>query len=238
MGDIPCKIVSYMLSVTTRYTYWLTSWITIERVCFILYPFNNPLKKPRLAIGISFITFIIVAGMHIHELMFYIALKDPDEQTVCVFVMTQDLSRYNRVTVLIHYVVPFCIQILSITLLIVLSAQSRSNTAASGRQFSKQLKRQFRNQKDLYIAPIIIVLSGLPHIILSFILACISLATWQRHAILVAYFLSYAPQLLGFILFVLPSTEYVKEFQKTRLAKKRPYRWMISSYRRSTRSYK
>jgi hypothetical protein len=230
LGDIPCKIISYMLSVTTRYTYWLASWITIERVCLIIFPFANQLKKPRLAIGISFITFIIVAGMHVHELLYYIALKDPDEQSLCVFATTPELSKYNRITVLIHYIVPFCIQSISITLLITLTAQSRSSTAANGGTFMEQLQRQFKNQKDLYIAPTIIVLSGLPHIILSFSFACIKLLTWQRHAIIVAYYLSHAPQLLGFMLFVLPSTSYIKEFRKTRLAKRYLYRWTSVSY--------
>jgi hypothetical protein len=171
--------------------------------------------------------------MHIHELIYYIDLKDPDGQTLCVLATTQVLSKYNRITILIHYVVPFCIQSISITLLIILTAQSRSSTAANGGTFMEQLQRQFNNQKELYIAPIIIVLSGLPHIILSFSFTCITLLAWQRHAILVAYFLSHAPQLLGFVLFVLPSTTYIKEFRKTRLAKRCLYRWVSVSYQQS-----
>jgi len=46
---ISCKIVSYVLSVSTRYNYWLTSWITLERVCSVLFPFNDYLKSPRSA---------------------------------------------------------------------------------------------------------------------------------------------------------------------------------------------
>ncbi|CAF4571234.1 unnamed protein product, partial [Rotaria magnacalcarata] len=50
-------------------------------------------------------------------------------------------------------------------------------------------------------------------------LACTSLAHWQRHTLLGAYLLSYAPQAFGFILYVLPSTVYKKEFVKTSIGK-------------------
>ncbi|UJR34585.1 hypothetical protein I4U23_027361 [Adineta vaga] len=45
-----CKIMFYFLSIFTRITYRLTSWITIDRV----------LKKPCLSIGIIIITTIII----------------------------------------------------------------------------------------------------------------------------------------------------------------------------------
>ncbi|CAF5228830.1 unnamed protein product, partial [Rotaria magnacalcarata] len=76
--------------------------------------------------------------------------------------------------------------------------------------FGHVLKNQFQIQKELYITPIIIVLSSLPQTILTFSLACTSLAHWQRHTLLGAYLLSYAPQAFGFILYVLPSTVYKK----------------------------
>ena len=220
-GDIPCKIISYLLSVVTRFTYWLMSWITIERVFFVLFPFDKSLKSPRTALTISFITGCIIAGMHFHELLYYIALQDPNGQILCVISTVTTLLNYDRITILIHYIVPFCIQIISITLLIILTAQSRSTVsrASHRRSFYQQLKRQFYNQRELYLAPMIIILSGLPHIILSFSFACLSLSVWQRHAMLIAYFLSHAPQLLGFILFVIPSSSYSKEFRQTTLAK-------------------
>ena len=45
-----CKAVSYFLSVMTRSTYWLTSWITVDRLLMILFPTSSSSKNPRLAI--------------------------------------------------------------------------------------------------------------------------------------------------------------------------------------------
>ncbi|CAF3365925.1 unnamed protein product [Rotaria socialis] len=98
-------------------------------------------------------------------------------------------------------------------------ARSRVKTMGARMTFGQVLKNQFQIQKELYITPIIIVLSALPQTILTFSLACTSLAHWQRHTLLGAYLLSYAPQAFGFILYVLPSTTYKKEFAKTSIGK-------------------
>jgi hypothetical protein len=75
-------------------------------------------------------------------------------------------------------------------------------------------------QKELYITPIIIVFSSLPQTILSFSYACTELKqTWQRYTLLTAYFFSYLPQVLGFILYVLPSSMFNHEFQQTLIGK-------------------
>jgi hypothetical protein len=103
--------------------------------------------------------------------------------------------------------------------LIILAARSRSRTSINRDLFIEYLKRQFKLQKELYILPLVIVVNGLPQIILSFSFACLELITWQQHVLLVAYFLSFAPQLLGFVLFVLPSSNYIKEFEATKLSK-------------------
>jgi hypothetical protein len=74
--------------------------------------------------------------------------------------------------------------------------------------------------KEHYVTPMIIVLSSLPQTILSFSYACTELKQpWQRYTLLTAYFLSYLPQMLGFILYVLPSTTYSEEFQQTIIGK-------------------
>lgn len=139
---------------------------------------------------------------------------------LCVTNFTnQSIFIYNRIFTLIHYLLPFDIQIISITLLIILAARSRTKTTGGNQSFQQVLMKQFRTQKELYITPIIIILSALPQMILTFSLACTELNLWQRHILLISYLLSYGPQVLGFILYVLPSTTYKKEFSETFLSR-------------------
>ncbi len=229
MNDISCRIISYMLSVSIRCSFWLTSLIAIERVCYVLFPFVTVLKKPLIATIITFITLPIVGVMHIHELIFYMKIIDLNGQSACVVNFSLKFRTYDRINILTHYIIPFCIQILSITVLIILAARSRSRASDNRDTFIEYLKQQFKSQKELYITPSVIILSGLPQTILSFSFACLELVSWQQHALLIAYFLSFAPQLLGFVLFVLPSTNYMKEFEATKLSKTILFRWIISN---------
>ena len=219
LNMIMCKIISYVLSVTTRSTYWLLSLVTIERLSLVLYPTATVFKKPKIAICSSIITILIVFGMHIHEIFYYTIVKDSNNATLCVinFVETY-ISRYDRATVLFHSLGPFIIQSCSVTTLIVLLARSRARIVQgqNTNTFNEFLKKQLKKQKELYINPAINILSTLPQIILSFSLACTELSSaWKRYLILTTYFLSYFPQMLSLILHVLPSTLYNKEFGET-----------------------
>jgi hypothetical protein len=82
------------------------------------------------------------------------------------------------------------------------------------------LKKQFDTQKEVYVTPAIIIISVSLQAIVTFIFSCKELTEWQRHTLLGAYLLSYAPQILGFIFYVLPSTSYKKEFYETFIGKK------------------
>ncbi|CAF1470016.1 unnamed protein product [Adineta ricciae] len=230
MNDILCKIISYMLSITMRCSFWMISWVAIVRVGFILFPFSSSLKNVQLTIIISFLTLITIAIMNIHELYFY--LKDPGTQSACIVSYSSLVSTYERTTIVIHYIIPFSIQTLSVTTLIILAARSRSRATNHFDTFFKYLQWQFRNQKEMYVVPLVIIVSGLPQSILSFSFSCMDLSEWQKHLLLIAYLLAHTPQSLGFILFVLPSTNYLKEFQRTNLSKMFIFRLIISKVKR------
>jgi hypothetical protein len=87
----------------------------------------------------------------------------------------------------------------------------------------------FNTKKELYMTPIIIVMSATPQTILSFSLSCSELSTWQRHILLRAYSLSYAPQILGFILFILSSKAYRQEFKKSKIGKTSIFKWILKT---------
>jgi hypothetical protein len=222
-----CQIISYLLSVFTRITYWLTSFVTIERLCAVLFPTSDTMKNPRLAVGSSIFVILAVSSMHLHEVLHYTTITDLSytsvNVTLCVISYTQSvISIYNRVNVLIHYFIPFLIQVISITVLIVQITLSRARASGSRQQpFLDLFKRQLKTQKEQYITPTIIILSSLPQTILSFSYACTELKqSWQRYILLTTYLLSYLPQVLGFVLYVLSSTTYSEEFRQTIVGKR------------------
>lgn len=214
-----CKTFSFVLSFSTRYTYWLTNWITLERLSSVLFPVNNRLRNPRSAKLIMSISVIIIIAMHIHELLFFDITQETDGQVLCVAIFSSSVWSYNFGHVLVQHLVPFCIQISSITILVVLTARSRSRSTMNRTGFFLILQQQFNIQKELYITSLILICSALPQVIISSVLSCIILSSWHRHLLCTAYFFAYLPQVLGFILFVLPSTLYSNEFRLTQFGK-------------------
>jgi hypothetical protein len=222
-----CKVVSYLLSVLTRITYWLTSFVTMERLFMVLFPTSATLKNPRLALALSILAILTVSGMHMHEVLYYATIVDLSytsvNVTLCVTNYVQSfVSTYNRVNVLGHYFIPFLIQVISITITVTQTAFSRARTTGSHQKtFGGIFRKQFKTQKEHYVTPMIIVFSALPQAILSYSYACSELKElWQRYTLLTAYFLSYLPQILGFILHVLPSTIFSREFRQTVVGKR------------------
>jgi hypothetical protein len=198
----------------------------MERLCMVLFPTSVTLKNPRVSLGMTIFAILAVSGMHIHEVLHYTTIVDLSYTavniTLCVTSYTHSfVSVYNRVNVLVHYFVPFLIQVISITIIVIQTAFSRARTSDSRRQtFGELFKKQFRSQKEQYVTPMIIVFSALPQAILSFTYACSELKQlWQRYTLLTAYFLSYLPQMLGFIVHVLPSTTFATEFRQTIVGK-------------------
>ena len=114
-----CKTISYLLSILTRITYWLTSLITIERLCLVLFPTTSTLKTRRRIIILIIFVILCLFSMHIHETIYYTIVIDYSDTsrnvTLCVTNYTQSsILIYNRINVFIHYLIPFLIQIISI----------------------------------------------------------------------------------------------------------------------------
>jgi hypothetical protein len=200
----------------------------VERILITLSPNSLRLKNTRLAIRLTIITFVIVLAMHIHEAIFYTTIQDqPTGFSICVTDFGSGfVAVYNRVSTPIHYILPYLIQTTSITLLIVFTTRSRVRATRQRNTFYQALKTQFQNQKELYITPTLLIFSISPQVIATFSFACKDLSEGQRHLLLFLYLLSNAPQVLGFILYVLPSSSYKNEFGETLIGKKF-FQWML-----------
>lgn len=221
-----CKIIAYFLAVLTRSHYWLTSFAAFQRLSLVIFPTSTFWKSPKSALVITVIIISLSLITHIHEVVFYTVVDDPSHE---VFTPTSCIANYgtgliltcNRINTLFQYFVPFFGQIIAISVLIYLVARNRSRlNAQKQKKLSDFLKENLKKQKELYIAPVIIVLSSLPQTILSFMYACNGLKqSWQRKTLLIAYFFSFTPQLVSFLINVLPSTTFRAEFKKTFIGK-------------------
>ncbi len=236
-----CKMVSYFLSVCTRMCFWLTAFVAIERVYVTLYPKNIWFKQPKIARLMILIIVILTLGSHLHELIYYNNVNDPKELehgksvhinyfsilyylflftgTWCVAQFTAPIAIYHQANIITHYSIPFLINFMCTITLIVLIARHRA--IADKKKTSIQVFReQIIVQKELFVPSLIIILSALPQLIISFSFACKEFhVPWQRYILTIAYFFSYLPQTLTFLLFIQPSTFFKSEFHLTQIGK-------------------
>ncbi len=198
--------------------------VTISRILLILFPTLTVLKKASISIGMIIIILLAIFGMHIHEIIYHTVIIDKESQLICVISYDKPaILIYNRINVIIHHVIPFLSQtiVTSASLIFIARSQIRSGATSQGSQtLASAIRRLLREKMEYYITPMIIILSTLPQIILAFAYACTELEQeWQRHGFLVAYLLTYIPHICGFILYILPSKHYSKEFKQTVIGK-------------------
>ncbi|UJR34447.1 hypothetical protein I4U23_021854 [Adineta vaga] len=173
---------------------------------------------------------VVLVVMHIHEVLYYKTFIDRSATLKQIAICTTDyqdvrLKTYNRINIFLHHFVPFLIQLLSISILIIETTRSRLRVTNNINNNNNNtcltiFKRKFQMNKEHYFTPLIIIFSALPQIIFSFAYGCTDLNEgWRKYTLLTTYLLSYLPQVLGFILYVLPSQAYTQEFQKTIVGK-------------------
>jgi hypothetical protein len=120
---------------------------------------------------------------------------------------------YNAAMVIVHFFVPFTINLISATLIIFAVARQRS-TIRKQQSFHQHLREQLNEHKHLIISPCILIILALPRLVISFTTGCMK-SPRNPWIFLVGYFVSFVPQTLTFIVFVLPSSTYKRAFQES-----------------------
>ncbi|CAF5053722.1 unnamed protein product [Rotaria sp. Silwood1] len=128
---ILCKSITFLLSCFTRLCFWLTAFVSVERVCVTIYPSGIWIKKPKVAIIITISTILFRLGLHTHELIYYNVVPDPKytkSGTWCVTKYNKQVSFYNQAITIFNYIIPCLMNFVSALILILVVARKRANT--------------------------------------------------------------------------------------------------------------
>ena len=230
VNTILCKALSYLVGCSNRISYWLMGMVAVERVYVTWYLRGTRLKSPRIAKRIIAAIIIGVIICDVHELIFYQSIEDPKKNsTWCVTSYPSDITIYNQVNIILNYILPFLINLLSTIILIILIVRRRvtakkSDLAGSltkGRSPLRIYLRLLKKNKELILAPSVTMLPQLfflPQFILSFSFACREFnIAWQRYLLIIAFFITYLPQVFSYKLYISYSSLYTEEFHATNL---------------------
>ena len=240
LDGILCKTSNYLLTASTRLTYWLSSLVAIERVYVALFINGQWLNKPRIARRIIPLTVVTIFGVSAYQrLVTHLPIdRDDENNALCSVTFSASSSNWLRpsgpITV-IDSVGPFLINLVCTVSIICLVTQKKMN-ATHGRDThapqSNVAPRQNRlhllrsvliENKELVIGPAFTLLPqlfSLPYFVASLMLECRDLQrTGLRYLLTLSYFTTFIPPLTSFFLYIAPSTFYTKEWQATSIGK-------------------
>jgi hypothetical protein len=210
-----CIGLEYFLSVSPMLFDWLTACIAVERSVNIIKGVS--FKKSDSvwwAKRIIVLLIVVVLASAWHEPLIRQLIDDPratNMHTWCVVTFPWSWLKYYRLTVnLINLIVPGSINLVATVFL--LHKSTRMKQVFVKKQNERSYFTSLKKQLPLYGSPLGLVLLSLMRLIFSFTLVCITYQ-WQKYVYLTAYFVSFAPLMGTFPIFVLPAKIYKTEFK-------------------------
>ncbi|CAF0733758.1 unnamed protein product [Adineta steineri] len=221
-----CRIVEPLLKVILYIDKWLHACVAIERIISVRQGINFDKQKSLRVAKYVIITVILSNfAIYIPQIIDLRVFTDKtEERSWCVVTYTSFVQIYSFTLIMFHYVSPLIINFISAATIIIITTRQRT-TSQKNLSFKKHLVTKIKQHKHLLISPMIIITLTLPHLIISFVLKC-DKSTHLLWFYLSGYFLSFIPSTCMFLIFVLPSPIYKKEFKHA-----------ISHYRRRFRIF-
>ena len=214
-----CLSLDFLLRICLNMDQWLNACVAVERAVTMMKGarFDKRLSQEKAKyVIVALLSVIILTTIHdpIHRRLIDDGNDDDEEaRTWCIVSYPSWLRMLDSGVNMIHFSVPFVINFISAMIIIWGTAQQRTSTQAN-HGFRQLLTQQFHHYKHLLITPLLIVALALPRLIISIVSGCMKSG---RNAWLyfVGYLLSFIPPMLTFVLFVLPSKFYKKEFTES-----------------------
>ncbi|CAF4455972.1 unnamed protein product [Rotaria sp. Silwood2] len=209
-----CILLDMTLKVLLASNDWFYACIALERVFTVIQGVSfNKLRSKKVAKWIFPCIYLITILTHIQDPLHRRLIDDIDvdeQRTWCIAQYSSALNIFNMFITLFHFVVPFSVNIISTILTIKHIAISRWQTQNTI-PFGVHLRRYFNHHRHHLFASCALILLALPRLIISFISGCMK-SPRNPWLYLFGYFISFTPSMVTFIVYILPSEQYKKEF--------------------------
>jgi uncharacterized membrane protein len=225
-----CKSIELLLKLFFYLNAWLNACVAIERAFHVLkgVNFDKEMSKSIARWIILTLPFCIMATI-IHEPLYrnvfeYNAPTDEtstnetrtdivERHTWCVTYYSRGVQDYNTAILFIHLLGPFIFNLFS-ALLVIFGTARRRSVAHRRQSFKKHSHEQWKKHKQLVISPAILLGLSIPRLIISLLSGCID-ASRHPGLYLSAYFISFTPTILIFVVLIIPSDLYRRTFEES-----------------------
>ncbi|CAF0978838.1 unnamed protein product [Adineta steineri] len=210
-----CILIEPLLKVFLLLNNWLNTCVSIERAvsAYKGIGFNKTTSLYAARRVIIILPFLVI-GSNMYEYISRGLFDDVEEQRVwCVTLYSKPLYDSTIAILFLHLLIPLIINLGSAVLIV--CTVSRQRALSQLRQTCYQhFKEQLYEHKHLIIGPIILVILALPLVVTASLFRCVK-ASHNSWWLLCSYFISFIPSTLTFIIYILPSDLYSKEFKKS-----------------------
>ena len=221
---VGCMCVETTLKLFLYLNGWLNACIAVERSVHVFKGVTFNKKKSKCMVRwIILILILWIIGTIIHEPLhrniFEYKKRDGlhndnrERQVWCLTSYSSALQNYNTAILFFHLLGPFIANLLSTVFIIFGTARQRS-LAQTQKTYPEHLLGYLRDHKQLVIIPIILLILASPRLIISLLSGCLNASQnpWLYQS---AYFISFTPSILVFVVFVLPSKLFRKKFKES-----------------------
>ena len=207
-----CLCLDFLLRVLLSCNDWLSACVAIERAVMTVQGVTfDKAKSKRTAKRIIVLVVLFTVGTHVHDPLHRVLVDDEEEsRTFCMVQYTSFVQVFDRVINALHFFVPLAVNCFY-ALIIIIAATRRRSQVRQKQTYEETLREQIKQHKHLLISPTILAILAVPRLIISFLSDCMK-SPRNARLYLVGYFISFAPAMLTFVVFIVPSELYKKDF--------------------------
>ncbi len=235
-----CVSIEPILKLFLYFDGWLNACVAVERAVLVFKGiYFHKKKSKRFARRIILILPFCIIATLVHELLYrnlfeyhtgtdkidgdktlgnsqYV--KNTNEGATeryvwCITHYSVSIQDYNTAILFFHLVAPFIANLFSALFIIFGTARQRS-TARTDQSFREHVQKQLSEHKQLIISPVVLLVLSIPRLIISLLPGCVKTSE-NLWLYLSAYFISFTPSMLIFLIFVVPSDLYMKTFKES-----------------------
>ena len=216
---VQCYCIDFLLRICLVYNQWLNACVAIERALTVRQgPKFVKSQSQRTAKVLVWLVLSIITCSYIHDpinrgLIIEENNFDETKRIWCIVSYSSPIQIYHYFIHSLHFICPFIINILSAMILILQKTRQQKKTQIK-RTFREIFQEELHKLQHLIIGPIVLIILQIPYLLLTFLSKCMK-STDDFWIFLIGYFISFIPSMLTFIIFILPSKFYKKQFQKT-----------------------
>ncbi|CAF1435106.1 unnamed protein product [Adineta steineri] len=222
-----CASIEPILKLFLYLDGWLNACVAVEQAVLVFKGVKFDKKKSKsIARRTVLILLFCIFGTLIHELAFrrlfeYETAPDTsntNEDTIkryvsCITHYSPSVQDYNTAVLFFHLVGPFIVN-LFFALFIIFGGAHQRSMIRTNQSFKEHVQQQFSEHKQLIISPIVLLILSIPRLIISLLPGCAKTSE-NLWLYLGAYFISFTPSMLIFLIFVFPSKLYMKAFKQS-----------------------